>query len=297
MKSKAHTRVETKLSLLDTIFLSEKRKNLLLLLKEEGPKSSEDIKKVFDFPWKSITPQLKKLIDWGLVLEDEEMYTLSDMGATIVTNMQFFLNTLSIYEEHLDFWVEHDLSSIPPHLLSRVRELGNISILERNLSNVFWLPEELMKNLVDSRRIMSFVSVFHPASPFLYSEYMETDIEATAIITKAVLENLQTEFNSELSLLKMDNSILKRALLEYKQKIKHILSSRASDFLVYEADLKPMSMIVTDNIFLLALPDKKGRLTPQFLISFEPQALQWGEELFMYYKERSKPATEFFSAL
>lgn len=297
MKSKAHIRVETKLSLLDTIFLSEKRKNLLLLLKEEGPKSGEDIKEVFDFPWKSITPQLKKLIDWGLVIEDEGIFTLSDMGATIVTNMQFFLNTLSIYEEHLDFWLEHDLSSIPPHLLSRVRELGNINILERNLSSVFWLPEELTKDLVDSKRIMSFVSVFHPSSPFLYSEYMETGIEATAIITKPVLDILQTEFNSRIPFLKTNNSILNRALLEYKQKINHILSSKASNFLVYEADLKPMSMIVTDKIFLLSLPDKKGRLTPQFLISSEPQALKWGEELFMYYKERAKPATEFLSAV
>lgn len=297
MKSKAHTRVETKLSLLDTIFLSEKRKNLLLLLKEEGPKSGEDIKEVFDFPWKSITPQLKKLIDWGLVIEDEGIFTLSDMGATIVTNMQFFLNTLSIYEEHLDFWLEHDLGSIPPHLLSRVRELGHINILERNLSNVFWLPEELTKDLVDSKRIMSFVSVFHPSSPFLYSEYMETGIEATAIITKPVLDILQTEFNSRLPLLKTNNSILNSALLEYKQKIKHILSSKASNFLVYESDLKPMSMIVTDKIFLLSLSDKKGRLTPQFLISSDPQALKWGEELFMYYKERSKPATEFLSAI
>jgi len=297
MKSKAHIRVETKLSLLDTIFLSEKRKNLLLLLKEEGPKSGEDIKEVFDFPWKSITPQLKKLIDWGLVIEDEGIFTLSDMGATIVTNMQFFLNTLSIYEEHLDFWLEHDLSSIPSHLLSRVRELGNINILERNLSSVFWLPEELTKDLVDSKRIMSFVSVFHPSSPFLYSEYMETGIEATAIITKPVLDILQTEFNSRIPFLKTNNSILNRALLEYKQKINHILSSKASNFLVYEADLKPMSMIVTDKIFLLSLPDKKGRVTPQFLISSEPQALKWGEELFMYYKERAKPATEFLSAV
>lgn len=63
MKSKAHTRVETRSSLLDTLFLSEKRKNLLLLLKEEGPKNSEDIKDVLDFPWKSITPQIKKLTD------------------------------------------------------------------------------------------------------------------------------------------------------------------------------------------------------------------------------------------
>jgi Predicted transcriptional regulator len=47
-------------------------------------------------------------------------------------------------------------------------------------------------------------------------------------------------------------------------------------------------LIVTDKIFFLSLLDKKGRVTTRFLIAFEPQALKWGEELFMYYKERSK---------
>ncbi|HIH75388.1 MAG TPA: winged helix-turn-helix domain-containing protein [Methanosarcina sp.] len=297
MKSKGNAKIETKLSLLDTIFLSEKRKNLLLLLKEEGPKSSDEIKNAFDFPWKSITPQLKKLIDWGLVFEEEGMYTLSDMGSTIVTNMQFFLNTLSIYEENLDFWYEHDTSSIPPHLLIRIRELGHVSILERDLSNVFRIPEEITENLANSNRIMSFVSVFHPSSPFLYFECMEKGIEATSIITKTIFDVLQTEFNSELPLIKTSSSILNRVIIEYRQKIKHILSSKASDFLIYDVALKPMSMIVTDKLFLLALPDKKGRLTSQFLISSDPQALKWGEELFIYYKERSKPLAEFLSYL
>lgn len=297
MKSKAHIRVETRPSLLDTIFLSEKRKNLLLLLKEEGPKSGEEIKEVFDFPWKSITPQIKKLIDWGLLLEEGEKYLLSDMGAVIAEKVQSFLNTLTIYEENLNFWSDHDLSSIPFHLLARVGEMGNVRILERNLSSVFWIPEEVMENLIDSRRIMSFVSVFHPSSPFFYFEYLEKGIEATAIITKPVLETLQTECNSEFPLLKMNNSILNRALIEYKQEIKHILSDKASNFLVYEGDLKPMSMIVTDKVFLLSLPDKKGMLTTKFLISSEPAALKWGEELFMYYKEMSRPVTESLSPM
>ncbi|WP_269850118.1 transcriptional regulator FilR1 domain-containing protein [Methanosarcina horonobensis] len=42
---------------------------------------------------------------------------------------------------------------------------------------------------------------------------------------------------------------------------------------------------------------KKGRLTTKFLISFEPAALEWGEELFVYYKERSKPIIESLSTL
>ncbi|AKB27432.1 hypothetical protein MSSIT_0713 [Methanosarcina siciliae T4/M] len=297
MKSKTHIRGETRSSLLDTIFLSEKRKKLLLLLKEEGPKRGEEIKEVFDFPWKSITPQIKKLIDWGLVLEEGEMYILSDMGAVIAEKVQALLNTLSIYEENLDFWYDHDLSSIPPHLRARVGELGHVNILERDLSNILLIPEEITKNLVGSKRIMSFVSVFHPSSPFLYFEFLEKGIESTAIVTKPILDILQTECTSDLPFINTNNSIFNKALIEYKQEIKYILNSKASNFLVYQGDLKPMSMIVTDRIFLLSLLDKKGKLTTKFLISSEPAALMWGEELFMYYKEMSKPVTESLSSL
>lgn len=297
MKSKAHTRVETKSSLLDTIFLSEKRKNLLLLLKEEGPKSSEDIKDALDFPWKSITPQIKKLTDWGLVLEDRGIYSLSDMGAVIASNAEFLLNTLSVYEENLDFWSDHEVSPIPSPLLNRIGELGHVKIIEPDFSNVFRIPEEIMTNLTDSKRIMSFISIFHPFSLLLLFEYLQKDIEATTIVTQKILETFQTEYHSNIPLLKTNNPIINEALIEYKQEIKNVLSNKASNFLVYEGDLKPISMIVTDKIFFLSLLDKKGRLTTRFLIAFEPQALKWGEELFMYYKEKSKSISSSLSTL
>lgn len=297
MKSKSYTRVETKYSLLDTIFLSEKRKNLLLLLKEEGPKSSEDIKEVLDFPWKSITPQIKRLTDWGLVLEDHGIYSLSDMGAVIASNAEFFLNTLSVYEENLDFWSDHDISPIPPDILRKIGELGHVRIMEPDFSNVFRIPEEIMTNLISSKRIMSFISIFHPFSLLLLFEYLQKDIEATTIVTRKILETIQTEYHSDIPLLKISNPIINKALIEYKNEIKNVLSSKASNFLVYEDDLKPISMIVTDKIFFLSLLDKKGRLTTQFLIAFEPEALKWGEELFMYYKERSKPVSSSLSTL
>jgi len=288
-------RVETKPSLLDTIFLSEKRKNLLLLLKEEGPKSDDDIKDAFDFPWKSITPQIKKLIDCGLILEDNGIYTLSDMGTVIASNMQFFLNTLSIYEENLEFWFDHDLSSIPFHLLTRIGELGKVQIMERD-PDTYLVPEEITKNIVDSSRIMAFIPAFNP-SYLLYLEFLEKCIEATLIITKPTFEILQTEYNSDSPYIKTNNLILNKALIQYKQEMKRILNNKASNFLVYEGDLKPISIIVADKIFVLSLLDKKGRLETEFLIASEPQALKWGEELFMYYKERAKPVSASFYSL
>jgi len=297
MKSKAHTRVETRSSLLDTLFLSEKRKDLLLLLKKEGPKNSEDIKDVLDFPWKSITPQIKKLTDWGLVLEDHGVYSLSEMGAVIASNVEFFLSTLSVYEDNLDFWSDHDVSPVPFHILNKIGELGHVRIIEQDFSNVFRIPEEIMTNLMNSKRIMSFISIFHPFSLLLLFEYIQKNIEATTIVTEKVLEAFQTEYHSDIPILQTNNPIINKALIEYKKEIKNVFCSKASDFLVYEGDLKPMSMIITDKIFILSLLDKKGRLTTRFLIAFEPQALKWGEELFMYYKERSKSVSSSLSIL
>ncbi|MDW5550571.1 winged helix-turn-helix domain-containing protein [Methanosarcina sp.] len=297
MKSKAHTRVETRSSLLDTLFLSEKRTNLLLLLKEEGPKNSEDIKDVLDFPWKSITPQIKKLTDWGLVLEDHGVYSLSEMGAVIASNAEFFLSTLSVYEDNLDFWSDHDVSPIPFHILNKIGELGYVRVIEPDFSNVFRIPEEVMTNLMSSKRIMSFISIFHPFSLLLLFEYLQKDIEATTIVTEKVLEAFQTEYHSDIPILKTNNPIINKALIEYKKEIKNVFCSKASNLLVYEGDLKPISMIITDKIFILSLLDKKGRLTTRFLIAFEPQALKWGEELFMYYKERSKSVPSSLSIL
>ncbi len=73
--SEMNSRADRKSFLLDTIFLFEKRKILLLFLKEEGPKSKEEIKRAFDFPWKLMIPQIRKLMDWDLVVQEDDLYS------------------------------------------------------------------------------------------------------------------------------------------------------------------------------------------------------------------------------
>ncbi len=282
-----NSRASSKSSLLDTIFLSEKRKNLLLFLNEEGPKSSDEIKSAFDFPWKSMIPQIRKLMDWDLVVQEDDVYALSDMGGVIATNARFLLENLAVYEENREFWSEHDLSSIPFHLLTRVGELGCCKVLKQDLSQAFRIPEDILQNILDSNRVMTFVSVFHPSSPLLFSEYLGRGTDVTVILTNPVLETLREECVSDLPLLKSSNPIFKKALLEYKHEIKHMLTSENSNLFVYEGDTMPMSMIVTDKVFFLSLLDKKGRSTNRVLMASEARALKWGEELFLYYKGRS----------
>jgi predicted transcriptional regulator len=283
----------TSSSLLDAIFLSEKRKNLLLLLKEEGPKSSEEIKNAFDFPWKSMIPQIKKLVDLGLVIQTDGIYSLSEMGVVIATNMQFLLNTLKIYEENRDFWSEHDLSSIPFHLLTRIGELGQCKVLKPDISHIFKVQEDIVKCMLASSRIMVFVSAIHPAYHLACLEFIEKKIDVTIILTESVFESVQAECFPKSDTVFSDSSVLKLDLSEYKNEVQLFLNCENSDFFVSDGEKKPMMLIVTDKIFALSLLDKHSRVDRYYIVSFEPGALKWGEELFAYYKKNSRQIFSF----
>ena len=69
-----------KISLIDLAFLSEKRKDVLLLL-VEGPKTGDEIKTALNVNSTAIMPQIKKLKEGRLIIQDKKnTYRLSDMG-------------------------------------------------------------------------------------------------------------------------------------------------------------------------------------------------------------------------
>jgi len=81
-------KVELMRSNLITILLSsEKRTDLLLLLKEK-PRTIEEINNELDTNSVAILPQLKKLKEKGLVIQEEKIYELSLLGKIIVRKME-----------------------------------------------------------------------------------------------------------------------------------------------------------------------------------------------------------------
>ncbi|HEY3362051.1 MAG TPA: ArsR family transcriptional regulator [Methanosarcina sp.] len=80
-------------STLITILLSsEKRTDLLLLLKEK-PRTIEEINNKLDTNSVSILPQLKKLKENGLVVQQDKIYELSLLGKIIVRKMESLVKT------------------------------------------------------------------------------------------------------------------------------------------------------------------------------------------------------------
>jgi len=103
------------LQLIDTIFFSDKRKNLLLLLKD-GPKTIEEIKTELEVSSSPIMAQIRILLKDGLLVQKRDIYELSVKGKLIVPKMEPLLSTFQVFDENHDYWARQDLRILPSHL-------------------------------------------------------------------------------------------------------------------------------------------------------------------------------------
>lgn len=88
-------------SLITILLSSEKRTDLLLLLKEK-PRTIEEINDELDTNSVAILPQLKKLKEFELVVHENRVYDLSPLGKIIVRKMESLIEVIRLLEEGCD---------------------------------------------------------------------------------------------------------------------------------------------------------------------------------------------------
>jgi predicted transcriptional regulator len=88
-------------SLITVLLSSEKRTELLLLLKEK-PRTIEEINNELDTNSVAILPQLKKLKENGLVIQEDKIYDLSLLGKIIVRKMESLVKAFRQLEDNYD---------------------------------------------------------------------------------------------------------------------------------------------------------------------------------------------------
>ncbi len=255
-------------NLLDLILFSEKRKDFLLLLKE-GPKNVQEILDRLQVPRTALLPQIKKLKEQNLVIHDEGMYSLSLIGEIVIEKMQPLLATLEIFEKNEEFWADRKLSPIPPSIMKRISELGNYSLIEPDLSHTFDLNPEFVKHTSNSNHILMFFSYFHPQFPAFFLELARKGTEISLVLSESVYSRLAEDFKKEgAEFLRMKNTGL---------------------FILDKKEVEPPAAVVSsDKIMILGLFNESGRFDRQYVISFEPGAIEWGKDLFEYLRDMSR---------
>lgn len=254
-----------KISLIDLAFLSEKRKDVLLLL-EEGPKTGDEIKIALNVNSTAIMPQIKKLKEGHLIVQDEKnTYKLSEMGEIVVEKMEPLLNTIRVFEENYEYWTNHDFIAIPEHLLNRIDELGNYFMLEADLNRLFEIPEDFKNNLLESRHVKIFISYFNPLHIEIYRELARKEAEICLILTEPVFNRIKKD---------------------YYEDLKFLMESKYTEIYICNKNIT-LKNVVTERFCSLVFFDKKGKYDHQRLMSYDESAIKWCEGLILYYKDMS----------
>lgn len=250
--------------LLSILTFSEKRKDLLFLIKE-NPRTLSEIKEYFDVRSPEILPRLKEMENSNLIYRQEGMYRLTPLGKVSAMYFKPFLDTLSAIEANEKFWKEHDLTGIPETLLNRIQELKECRVVKDEHENIYDSHKTFIENVQSSTRLMGFASIFLPHYPQMFLNMAREKIPISIIVTPNVFFKLKSEYSTEIE-----------EYLEYKN----------TSFYVY--DNARVAFIVTDRFASLSLFYKNGTFDPRNdLVGFDTPAIKWGEDLFKHYKENS----------
>lgn len=257
--------------LLELIFLSEKRKDLILFLKDE-PKSISEIKESLNVGLVAILPQLKKLRENYLILKTGDVYSLSPLGIAVAGRMKPMIDILYLFGSKYDYWANHAVESIPEPLRGRIGELANCTFSEPpDRTRLFEPHREFVENLMISKKINGIASIFHPSYPSLFLALAKNGVDVSLLITRPIYERIKEEYGVEMSeFLKFENASL------------YVCGKKIE-----------LAYVVTEIFLSLTLPFSDGTYDhKEDVLCFDPVALQWGEDLFTYYRNISDKITE-----
>jgi predicted transcriptional regulator len=105
----------------------------------------------------SIKFHIPKLVNSGLLIKEKKgKYELSDMAVPVIKNLKELLDSLTFYEKNLDYWTSDDFTSIPYFLRKRLEELGEFEFVERDIANLFEIPEIILESSGNQKRALFF---------------------------------------------------------------------------------------------------------------------------------------------
>ncbi|MDY0266321.1 MAG: winged helix-turn-helix domain-containing protein [Methanimicrococcus sp.] len=258
--------------LVDTIFLSDKRKNLLLLLLE-GPQTSDDIKDKLNVNWGAMIPQIKKLEEWDLIASKDRVYSLTDMGHAIANNSKKLLNLLCVYENNHKYWATHDLSRIPKNLLDRIGELGPCKLIESDLAHVFDANKDVVEAMEDACFCATLSNFFQPQYNKMYNTMIKNGCDLKLIYSQSVFDRILSEYIYD-GVSETDDV----KFLDWKN----------TKFFVIPDGLGITEISVTDKIVLIGLFDNDNRFDSRYILSSGESAQKWGLELFEYLSKEAQ---------
>jgi predicted transcriptional regulator len=257
-------------ALLDVLFMSEKRKNVLLLL-QDGPKETQIILDHLKTTRNALLPQMKVLEENYLVIHYNDTYGLTKIGELIVSEIEPLLATIDVLGQNIEYWGTHKLDFIPPHLLKRINEIGECEVVNPVITETFEINSNFHETSRKSPYLFHVTTFLYPNYSMLFSELISNNVNIHLIVSKDLLEKIRADEDND---------------------FKQLTQSGLLHLFVYPDKMDFLTFAYNDtNLLLNALKDNM-EFDNKHILSCNPSAIDWGKELFEYYLKDSMPVSE-----
>jgi predicted transcriptional regulator len=258
-----------KRSLLEVIFASEKRKKVLLLLRD-GAQEMEHLLRSLDTTRQALLPQIKLLEEHYLISHQRDTYRLTTIGELIVDKMTPLVSTNEVLDIDISYWGTHKLDFLPSHLYERIADLGRCTVINPPLPEMYELNRYFHEATKKSRSTTIVTTIVHPDFPDLFSEMLQNRVEVYDLL---------------------DNNLYERVTADHYDEMVKIISNKSVHMFVYPKEMGLVYFTYNDYMLMLCLLTDKGEFDSKHVISTTPSALKWAKELFEYYLKDSTPIT------
>ena len=216
----------------------------------------------------ALIPKIRSLEKQGLIEAENSEYSLTPLGRVVAVNVEEFVGIMGGIDQHHTFFAGHDLSDLPIAFLSRIGDLYHSEPKQDTSTDMFYVYSHYLEILKDATFIHGISSVASPGLAQFIAEKVVTGIPVDLVVNHEVIELLTRE--------------------PYASNMQGL--SGYSNFSVWvTGERLRVGLTVTDRYLSLGLFKKDSHTydSSTDLFSSDLRAIEWGEDLFRYYKERS----------
>ncbi|MDW7731845.1 MAG: transcriptional regulator FilR1 domain-containing protein, partial [Methanolobus sp.] len=189
----------------------------------------------------------------------------------IVKEMISFLSTVDMFGGNCKYLGTHFIDFIPPLLLKTLPDVGMGKVMEISAQNFYDVDKEFLGKALESHEWLEITSALHPTFRDFYVEMTDYVTEVSVIITQEVYE---------------------KAKQEYYDEFKELIDLDLISIYMYPESLGFTSFTVAGQSIKFRLLTLKGMHDNKSISFSGPAALEWGKELFEYYRRQSVPVIE-----
>ena len=247
---------------------SNLRRRILISLKE-GKKELRELRDEMEVSSTTAIHALRELEKDNLVFQDvDRSYALTKIGEIVALKLNDFVDAIEVLKKHERFWLEHDLSGIPAHLLEKIGWLNNSNVVKIDALNIIKTHTTYIEFIKTAKWIKGVSPIFSSDYPEIFENRVKQHTITQLVLTESVLKKV------------IDTIGLKD--------LKYSFSEGYLDIFVTKEDIR-VAFTVTNAFLSLGLFKPDGIYnTTLDLISTEERAVRWGVELFEYYREKAK---------